>query len=348
MIATAELSLISRSRGIFSRKCLQAQNSINLSRHVSRSFLSGNVAAASSTIIQCYTSRTDERRRRTFICIGGVVRERSCHSFNSWESIRGFGSRSQKVNFIQRRKQHSGGHEEDKRKSDKEVSKKEDRNSILSQETRNQIWTQAQSIPNIITIARISSTPILCHFILTDQYKYAVTGCILAGFSDWLDGYIARKYNQTTVLGTYLDPFADKMFINSIAISLGYAEIIPLWCAGLWFGRDVLLIGMAYRTVAIATRGTGHNVADPSKFPLKIEPSMSSKINTVLQFGTISAGLGLAAMGDACVVAPISLGFMSVGPIEGMCYITCGTTVLSGLGYLDGHAVTKSESTIKR
>jgi cardiolipin synthase len=223
----------------------------------------------------------------------------------------------------------------------------EKKKSFFSSQTRDQIiaiWTQSQNIPNLITIARIASTPVLCHLILTDQFQYALVGCVLAGLSDGLDGYIARKYNQITVLGTYLDPLADKIFINSIAISLGVAEIIPLWCSALWLGRDVLLVGMAYRTAAVASRGKGYNVVDPSRTPLKIEPSMISRVNTVLQFGSIWGGVSMAAFGDISTLGQISLGTLSFTPIEGICYVASGTTVLSGLGYLDGSAMTKSDN----
>jgi cardiolipin synthase len=185
---------------------------------------------------------------------------------------------------------------------------------------------------------------------MSNQYKLAVIGCILAGISDVLDGHIARTYNQKTILGTYLDPLADKIFINGIALSLSYTNIIPLWCTSLWLGRDVLLIGMAYRTAAIASQGSGNNVVDPASTPLKIKPSMISKVNTLFQFGTIWTGLGCAALGyqDVFSSSVLLTGGgggewydWSISPMEGLCIVTCGTTILSGLGYLDGKAMKK-------
>lgn len=79
----------------------------------------------------------------------------------------------------------------------------------ISRKTRNQIdaiYTQSKSIPNIITLTRIASTPFLSYLVIEGHYDYAMYGCILAGFSDFIDGYIARKYNMKTNLGTYLDP----------------------------------------------------------------------------------------------------------------------------------------------
>ena len=247
----------------------------------------------------------------------------------------------------------------------------------LTPATRNQIqaiWTQSQSIPNIITISRILSIPVLCNFIIHEQYYYAMTGCLIAGGSDWLDGYIARNYNQKTTLGTYLDPLADKFFINSIGMSLGYVGFLPFWCTCIWMGRDVLLIGMAYKLASDAAEGRGHNVADPSQTPLEIKASTVSKVNTVLQFGSIFTALGCAyistntgyANSEGLLVdmlqwinEPLVDIILSSDPssskecvdesriqfsrAEGLCYVTCGTTIWSGLGYMNGKAMEKKD-----
>ncbi len=222
--------------------------------------------------------------------------------------------------------------------------------SRLSKQRQNQIdaiITQGQSLPNLITIGRIFSTPILCHWIMNHEYKYAAAGCLVAGLSDYADGYIAKNYNQKTVMGTYLDPLADKILINSIALSLAHVDILPLWCAGLWLGRDVLLFGTAYRMNAIASRGKDHAVIDPSKTTLEVKPTMISKINTVFQFGTIALSLGMAATVPAgadfhTVQSTIDVGMLGHwNAVEGACYLTSCTTILSGLSYIDGNAMSK-------
>ena len=223
--------------------------------------------------------------------------------------------------------------------------------SMFTKQTQNQIQAisaQTQSIPNIITLSRIASTPILCHFVITEQYQLAIGGCFVAGFTDWLDGYIAKTYNQQTVLGTYLDPLADKILINSIALSLSYVDILPLWSSVLWLGRDVLLVGMSYKMNAIAARGRGHNVADPSRTPLKVTPTFLSKVNTVFQFGTIGIGLCLGYMDNInCVIHVTGLDH-TIGLMNGLSFMTGATTVLSGLSYVDGKAMTKSGNLMKR
>lgn len=218
-----------------------------------------------------------------------------------------------------------------------------------SDETKNQMnamIVQAQSIPNIITITRILSTPLLCNLIITEKYQLAVAGCFIAGFSDWLDGYIAKNYNQQTVFGTYLDPLADKILINSIAISLSYADILPIWSSALWLGRDVILVGMTYRLAAAAAKGRGHAVADPAKTPLKISPTMISKANTMFQFGTIGVALSLGAIGE--VGYSLNFGYASFGLVESLSYVTALTTILSGLSYVDGKSMIKSGNSQKK
>jgi CDP-alcohol phosphatidyltransferase len=71
---------------------------------------------------------------------------------------------------------------------------------------------QAQSLPNLITMSRIASAPLLGYFIATEQTNYALIGCGLAGLSDWLDGHVARKYHLATKLGSYLDPLGTQLW----------------------------------------------------------------------------------------------------------------------------------------
>ena len=220
------------------------------------------------------------------------------------------------------------------------------------QKARNQrraILSQLQSIPNLITTTRILFTPYLSYLILTDQYTLALYGCALAGFSDFVDGYIAKNYGGGTVLGTYLDPLADKILINTLALSLAFAQlhpgdsdttivmnetILPLWCVLTWVSRDILLIYFSYRAAAIAAKGRDHNVADPSRTPLKVDPTMISKMNTLLQFATIGCGIG------------VGLDMVSLPVVHGLCYATTITTVMSGIHYYwTGKAIVSSGNT---
>lgn len=65
------------------------------------------------------------------------------------------------------------------------------------------ILEQLKSPPNIITLTRMASTPVLAYWIISEEYKLAIGGCVLAGLSDALDGYLAKNYNMETTVGMY-------------------------------------------------------------------------------------------------------------------------------------------------
>lgn len=153
------------------------------------------------------------------------------------------------------------------------------------------VWLgQLKSLPNLITVSRILSTPLISYFIISEHYDWALYGCFIAGVSDVLDGYIAKRYGMTTVLGTYLDPLADKILINVLSISLWYSDILPTPLICLWLARDVVLMVGSYMVVATKTK-EGRFVVDPTSTPLKVEPTNISKLNTAFQFLTLGAGL---------------------------------------------------------
>ena len=88
------------------------------------------------------------------------------------------------------------------------------------------------NIPNILTLIRIILIPIyLFIFFSNMENRIFLAGLIfiLAGLSDILDGYLARKYNLETKIGAILDPFADKMMTFTILISFTYSKLIPIW-----------------------------------------------------------------------------------------------------------------------
>jgi phosphatidylglycerophosphate synthase len=149
---------------------------------------------------------------------------------------------------------------------------------------------QLQSPPNIITSLRIMSTPIVSYFVLNGQYDLALYGCMAFAASDWLDGWVAREFNMKSVLGSYLDPLADKLLINSFALSLWYVDILPTPLVALWTVRDVILVVATYRHVAQST-DKGQYIIDPGTTPLQVKATTLSKGNTALQFLTVFVAL---------------------------------------------------------
>lgn len=182
-------------------------------------------------------------------------------------------------------------------------------------------WSeQLKSPPNLLTLSRIASTPLLSYFIVHEDHALAVAGCLLAGITDILDGYLARNHNMGTVLGTYLDPLADKIFINTLSVSLWWRGTLPTELVLLWVVKDIILVGATYYHVASRTR-QHQMVMDPATTPLKVNPTFVSKVNTGLQFLTLTVAL----------THPI---YSNMPDILGiLCLLTGGTTVGSILSY---------------
>ena len=123
---------------------------------------------------------------------------------------------------------------------------------------------------NIITVVRLLITPIIVWLIFSSYYGLGLIFFVFSGLSDALDGFIAKQYNQRTILGSYLDPVADKVLIVSSILALGYMGAIPPWLIILIVSRDLAILGAVIISWLVERS-------------LKIEPIISSKINTFLQ-----------------------------------------------------------------
>ncbi len=98
------------------------------------------------------------------------------------------------------------------------------------------------TVPNAISVARLAGVPVFLWLVLGPQADgWAVALLILAGVSDWLDGKIARAWNQQSRLGQVLDPAADRLYIAATVIGLAVRGIIPWWLVGLLVAREVML-----------------------------------------------------------------------------------------------------------
>ena len=126
------------------------------------------------------------------------------------------------------------------------------------------------NLPNIITLARILLVPVTIWLIVSGEFGFAFLVFISAGIGDGIDGFIARRYNMKTQLGAYLDPLADKVLLVSIYISLGFLQHMPAWLVILVASRDVLIVGAVILSWILGK-------------PLKMQPLMVSKVNTVAQ-----------------------------------------------------------------
>jgi len=102
------------------------------------------------------------------------------------------------------------------------------------------------TVSNIITISRLVSLPFIVYFLLNDQRLVAFYIMLVSLLSDGLDGYLARKLNQESRLGRFLDPLCDKIFLATVLITLLYIRAVPLWIVIVIVFRDFLILLGSY------------------------------------------------------------------------------------------------------
>ncbi len=140
------------------------------------------------------------------------------------------------------------------------------------------------NLPNFITLGRVFSVPFVFWLLLSGQPKAAFVLFVLAGISDAVDGFLAKRFQMQTKLGAYLDALADKLLIVSIYIALGARGQLPLW----------LVIAVVSRDLAILA---GFLLAWMLNHPAEVKPVLISKLNTTAQI--VLAAVVLADEGFA-------------------------------------------------
>ncbi|NUR88463.1 MAG: CDP-alcohol phosphatidyltransferase family protein [Nonomuraea sp.] len=104
------------------------------------------------------------------------------------------------------------------------------------------IWT----VPNLLSFLRLLGVPVFLWLILGPQEDgWAIALLAVAGFTDWLDGKIARAFNQTSRLGRLIDPAADKLYVFSTIIGLLLREVIPWWLVAVILARELFVVSFA-------------------------------------------------------------------------------------------------------
>jgi len=103
------------------------------------------------------------------------------------------------------------------------------------------IWT----LPNVLSFLRLAGAPVVLWLIVGPQADgLAVLVLALGGFTDWLDGYLARAWHQTSRLGQMLDPIADRLYIVAVLIGLALRDIVPWWLVAIVIARDVMIASL--------------------------------------------------------------------------------------------------------
>ena len=165
-------------------------------------------------------------------------------------------------------------------------------------------------VPNIITITRLFLVPVIIWLIVAEKPFTAFVVFLIAGLTDAVDGFLARRFGWQTELGAYLDAIADKALLMSVYVALGFYGHLPAWLVILVFSRDMLIIG-AVMLGWLLNR------------TMPMHPHLISKANTALQIGL--AVLVLAERG-------LALGWTDY--IAVCVWVTGATTALSAIVYL--------------
>jgi len=140
------------------------------------------------------------------------------------------------------------------------------------------------SLPNIITTGRVILVPVIFWLLVTGQSQLAFYAFLVAGISDAIDGYLAKRFDWQTELGSYLDPIADKLLIVSVFIALGVSGALPSWLVIAVVSRDILIVA-------------GVVLAWLMDRPFAMKPILVSKANTaalVLLVGVVLADQAFA------------------------------------------------------
>jgi cardiolipin synthase len=165
------------------------------------------------------------------------------------------------------------------------------------------------SIPNILTLARILLTPLFVILLLKHMLWQALLVFAFAGISDALDGFIARYFNQRTVLGAYLDPVADKLLLISAFVCLAVLGLLPSWLTVIVITRDVIIV-LGIAILALTEK------------KYEVKPSIISKFTTAAQLFTVFLTL----------LHPYLAGIAAVRAV--LYWLTAVLTTLSGLHYI--------------
>ncbi|RFD80154.1 CDP-diacylglycerol--glycerol-3-phosphate 3-phosphatidyltransferase [Gardnerella vaginalis] len=112
---------------------------------------------------------------------------------------------------------------------------------VVSQEYSPEAMNRVITVPNAISFLRICSIPYLAWLITQHYMVVALVVLAISAFSDCVDGYIARRWNQVSKLGQILDPIADRLLIVCSTLALAIAAIIPWWALALVILRDAVM-----------------------------------------------------------------------------------------------------------
>ena len=167
-----------------------------------------------------------------------------------------------------------------------------------------------KQLPNLITIVRIVLVPIIGMYILKGQHLAAFITLMVAGASDGLDGFLARRMKARTLVGAYLDPLADKILVGVVYLTMAYVNLLPWWFVVIIICRDLLILaGIAFLRLHAIT--------------VSMNPTFLSKVNTTFQILLLLFVL----LNELCSYYLYPFIFVALG-------VVLTTTILSAIQYV--------------
>lgn len=131
-----------------------------------------------------------------------------------------------------------------------------------------------RQLPNAITGLRLAMAPVLPWLLVAGHYRSALAVALVAGFSDALDGLLAKRFGWQSRLGSLLDPIADKLMLGLAMLGLAWVSMLPVWLVGLVLARDLVIVAGAAAWWRLAG-------------PFDGRPSLLSKFTTALQVALV-------------------------------------------------------------
>jgi len=163
---------------------------------------------------------------------------------------------------------------------------------------------------NLLTLARILLIPFILYWLGQERYALTLFLFLVMAITDILDGWIARRWKQKTLLGSYLDPIADKLLLVSVFVTLAWMGQIPIWLVIWTVLRDLLIL-----VSAVFVRLSVGAISFP--------PTLWGKLTTFFQLALVLAVLLVNAV-------PLS----SMWLVNGLIWITLFFTLFSGFHYI--------------
>lgn len=102
-----------------------------------------------------------------------------------------------------------------------------------------------RQLPHLLTLLRVAAAPFLVWLLLEFRFREALATALVAGLTDWFDGFAARRLHVSGRIGVILDPLADKALLVTLFLTIGYIRLVPHWLIYLVIGRDVMIVAGA-------------------------------------------------------------------------------------------------------